>query len=104
MTALTITVWAEPNEQPRVWELTDDPAGGTHPNAQAAIAALENAKGDPFAPVPPGTISTMIYGGPDRAQIVGEWKGRRVSAEYSRTNGAEIARWNALAAVFGANG
>jgi hypothetical protein len=104
MSALTITVWAEPNEQPRVWRLTDEPAGGTHPNPQAAIEAIERATGDPFAPVPPGTISTMIWGGPERARIEGEWKGRPVHAEFSRTNGAEIARWNALAVVFGTDG
>jgi hypothetical protein len=102
MSALTITVWAEPDGDPQVWQLTDGP-GNTHPNQEAALRAIENAKGDPFAPIPPGTISTMIWGGPERARIDGEWKGRRVSAEYSRTNGAEISRWNALAPVFGAD-
>ncbi|HSV68145.1 MAG TPA: SSI family serine proteinase inhibitor [Mycobacteriales bacterium] len=72
---------------------------GDHPNAAAACAALAafGPADDPFAPVPPGTIATMIYGGPETATVTGRWRGRPVHAELNRTNGAEIARWERLA-------
>ncbi|MEU8890187.1 SSI family serine proteinase inhibitor [Streptomyces sp. NPDC048442] len=49
---------------------------------------------DPFAPVPPDAACTMIYGGPQRAHVTGRWAGRPVDAEFDRTNGCEIARWD----------
>lgn len=40
-----------------------------------------------------------MYGGPQTATIDGLWRGQRVHASYSRTDGCEIARWEALAPV-----
>lgn len=78
--------------------LTCDPSGGDHPHAAAACAVLASID-DPFAPTPPGTIATMIYGGPDTITVDGQWQGRPVHAEFNRTNGAEIARWDRLGPV-----
>jgi hypothetical protein len=97
-TRLHITVWASPDAPPRVWELVEDPPGGTHPRPAEALHAIEAAD-RPFAPVPADAVCTQIYGGPARATIEGSWRGQRVSASYDKRNGCEIARWKALSAV-----
>jgi hypothetical protein len=94
-TRLTVTLVADEGAKPSVWELTCDPAGGTHPDPEGACRALASAK-EPFAAPPPNQICTEIYGGPQRATVEGTWRGESVRAEFSRTNGCEIARWDAL--------
>ena len=98
---LTITVRAGPDASGETWTLTCDPPGGTHPNPEAACRALEQARRDPFAPVPSGMLCTQVYGGPETATITGTWQNRSVHASYKRTDGCEIARWKAIAAVLG---
>ena len=78
------------------WQLTCDPAGGTHPTAAAACAALEAKGKTAFPPVPKDMMCTQQYGGPQTAKITGTWKGEPVNASFSRTNGCEIGRWSAL--------
>lgn len=97
---LTITVQESADAAGRTWTLTCDPAGGDHPDAEAACRALDKAN-DPFAPVGSGMMCTEQYGGPQTARIEGEWNGRTVNASYERTDGCEIARWDALTAVLG---
>jgi hypothetical protein len=96
--SLTISVTAAQGATPKRWTLTCSPVGGTHPDAQTACAALANAK-DPFAPVPPRIMCTMIFSGPQTASITGTWDGKRVSATYSRANGCQTARWDKIASV-----
>lgn len=91
--ALEITVWDQPDAMPRVYTLRCDPPSGDHPDAEAACALLHSDV-DPFAPVPPGTISAQVYGGPQQAMVSGLWRGRTVNARFSRHNAAEMARWN----------
>ena len=101
---LTITV-GESGERSRAEShtLTCDPVGGDHPRPDVACAELDQATGDsdPFAPVPEDAICTMIDGGPATAEVTGEWAGQPVEAEFSRTNGCEIARWDQLATLLG---
>ena len=78
------------------WTLTCDPPGGTHPDPGAACQALEKNGATALPPVPKNQPCTMIYGGPETARITGTWKGEKIDAELSRTNGCEIARWKAL--------
>jgi hypothetical protein len=87
--------------QARSHSLSCDPAGGDHPDPDAACRELADAaaEGDPFAPVPDDAICTMIDGGPATAEVTGTWRGERVEAEFSRQNGCEIARWDKLATV-----
>lgn len=78
------------------------PAGGSHREAGAACARLDAVTRwgkDTFAPVPKDALCTMQYGGPQTARVTGRWAGRQVDATYARTNGCEIARWNALVPV-----
>lgn len=97
-TRLTVRVSAGPDAETTQWTLTCQPAGGDHPAPEAACAALERAD-EPFTPVPPDQPCTQIYGGPQTATIEGVWRGERVRASYSRENGCEIHRWDALLPV-----
>lgn len=80
----------------RTFSLTCDPPGGDHPDAADACAELA-ALEDPFAPVPPNLACTEIYGGPQRAKVTGTYRGEPVTAKFNRTDGCEIARWDAHA-------
>lgn len=85
--------------------LTCAPVGGDHPDAAAACAALEAAGGaEAFAPLPPDVMCTEQYGGPQTATVTGTVDGERVDADFSRINGCEIDRWNALAPLLGSAG
>jgi hypothetical protein len=96
---LTVTVRANLQAQPRVWQLQCDPPGGDHPNPASACAALERAP-HPFAPVPSGVACAQLVAGPERATIEGRWRGEEVHATYKRTDSCEEDRWQALADVF----
>jgi Subtilisin inhibitor-like len=92
---LTITYWPTGRDgDSRSATLTCDPDGGTHPDPNGACdALLENE--DALQPVPCDVACTEIYGGPQLATV----SGTGVDATLSRTNGCEIARWDALRAV-----
>lgn len=98
-TVLRIEVLAEPGAQTSKHTLTCRPTGGSHPHAQAACRRLNNLSGDPFQPVPSGSVCTMIYGGPQRAIVQGIVHGKPVAAQFNRRNGCEMARWDALVPV-----
>jgi len=69
----------------------------THPDLPAACAAVDrNTRWgrDTFAPVPDGSVCTMLYGGPATAHVTGTWAGRPVDARFDRSNGCETARWD----------
>jgi hypothetical protein len=55
--------------------------------------------GGPLPAVAPDRICTMMYGGPQTAQVTGVWHGRRVIEDYRRTNGCEVARWTRMIPV-----
>ncbi len=87
-----------------VWQrstLKCDPVGGTHPRPARTCAALLRAGRGVFAPVPADVMCTQQYGGPERARVVGTWRGRAVNASFERTDGCEIARWDRAAMLFG---
>lgn len=79
------------------YDLYCHPEAGRHPDAAGACRVLdENTRWgrDPFAPVAPGTVCTMVHGGPATARITGTWAGRPVDATYDREDGCRIARWD----------
>lgn len=50
-----------------------------------------------LAETPPNTACTMQYGGPETAELEGEIGGKAIpSLSFARTNGCEIARYEAL--------
>lgn len=103
-TVLTIEVRATEGAQPTKHTLTCRPNGGNHPQTTAACRRLNHMRGDPFQPVPPGSVCTMVYDGPQRAAVEGVVRGKPVAAQFERTNGCEIARWDALVPVLPAAG
>jgi hypothetical protein len=99
-THLTVTYKADQDAKAVTWHLQCGPAGGDHPRAADACAVLDKAAAegrDPFAPTPKDQMCTFIYGGPQTATVKGTWNLTKVSASFSRTNGCEVARWDALA-------
>lgn len=94
-TDLTVTV-DDGSGTPTTWRLTCAPDGGDHPDPAGACAALDRDGATALPPTPADRACTMIYGGPQRATVTGTWRGTAVDAPFDRTNGCEIARWQAL--------
>lgn len=97
---LVVTV-RDAGERSATYEVSCPPDAGTrqrtHPDLPAACAAVErNTRWghDTFAPVPEGSVCTMLYGGPATAHVTGTWAGRPVDARFDRSNGCETARWD----------
>lgn len=101
-TTLTVTYRGDAKAVPVVMQLSCEPTGGDHPRAAEAcdrLAAAERDGADPFAKPAPDEMCTFIYGGPQTATVVGTWNGTDVDAKFSRTNGCEISRWDAIEPV-----
>lgn len=101
-TALKVTYQGDDKSAPVVMQLTCTPTGGDHPRAAEAcdrLAAAAQDGSDPFAKPAPDEICTFVYGGPQTAAVVGTWNGSAVDAKFSRANGCEIARWDAIEPV-----
>ncbi|WP_342028210.1 serine protease inhibitor [Arthrobacter alpinus] len=104
---LTITLTESPEAAPRTFRLVADgstPAPeSTLPDSAAALDAVEQHGEKIFFALPdPNRICTQQYGGPQIAVVTGSFHGREVEATFSRTDGCEISRWQALAPLFGA--
>lgn len=92
---VTIIYWPEGADgESREATLRCHPNGGTHPDPDGACAALLDNE-DALKPVAGDVACTEIYGGDQVATITGP----DVQASFSRANGCEIARWDALKAV-----
>jgi hypothetical protein len=95
-TSLRVTFWDDgaKADSSVTWTLRCNPPRGTL--RRPAIACRRLAAGGPklFAPIPPDSVCTEIYGGPQRARVVGLVAGKRVWASFARTNGCAIGRWN----------
>jgi hypothetical protein len=98
---LTLNVW--PNGESgdsTSWTLRCEPAGGNHPDPDAACAAL-TAVADPFGPVPPPNRCAETPGGAeDVAVIEGDYRGRSVRSRFSRENACVSPGWDRIAPVF----
>jgi Subtilisin inhibitor-like len=95
-TRIQVEYWSTAGSTPISATLTCGPPGGTHLRAKEACSAL-GQHSDSFAPVPEDVACTEIYGGPETATVSGILDGQRVQAQFNRSNGCEIARWDALA-------
>ena len=95
-TSLRVTYWEDgANAASQVtWTLRCNPARGSLPRPKVACRRLAVGGTKLFAPLPLDTVCTEIYGGPQRARVVGIVAGKRVWATFARTNGCAIGRWN----------
>ncbi|MDX2542860.1 SSI family serine proteinase inhibitor [Streptomyces sp. WI04-05B] len=96
---LTVTVHGTGGRGDGRFELACHPGGGSHPDVEEACGSLDRGTRwgkDPFAPVPPDSVCTMMYGGPATAHVTGTWAGRPVDATFDRSNGCQMARWDRL--------
>lgn len=86
--------------QPRHWELTCRPAGGDHPDPEAACADLAAAGGAAaFEEVPADRPCTFIYGGPQVARVKGHVGDTPIDTEFTKSGGCEMQRYEDLGAV-----
>jgi hypothetical protein len=97
-TSLRVTYWEDgatpmPNA---VWTLRCDPARGSLPQPGRACARLASGGAELFAPVRRGIACTQIYGGTQKARVVGSVLGTRVWATFTRTDGCQIGRWTRI--------
>lgn len=93
-TSLRVSYWEDGSGTPdSVWTLRCAPAGGSLARPARACKKLAAGGTKLFASFPPDTVCTEIYGGPQRARIVGTLAGKRVWTTLTRTNGCEISRW-----------
>jgi hypothetical protein len=97
-TSLRVTYWkdgSKPGESTS-WTLRCGPPRGSLPKPGRACTRLASGGARLFAPLSENAVCTEIYGGPQKARIVGMVGARRVWATFARTNGCEIAHWNRL--------
>lgn len=97
-TSVRITYWEDSaSDASRVtWTLRCDPTRGTLPRAARACARLATSGPKLFKPLPPNAVCTEIYGGPQKARVVGVVDGKRVWSTFTRTDGCQIGRWQRI--------
>jgi Subtilisin inhibitor-like len=96
-TSLRVTYWKDgaDTKETSTWTLRCPP-GGTLPRPAAACRRLARGGSMLFAPLPKNIVCTEIYGGPEKARVVGTVRGKRIWATFTRQNGCHIDRWNRL--------
>lgn len=106
---LSITFLASADAAPKNYTLVCQggvpAAESNHPTAAAACEVLKNYPGllNP-APVKTDQACTMQFGGPETATVTGAVDGTEVDAKFSRTDGCQIALWDAASSILGASG
>lgn len=80
-------------------------AESKHPSPAEACATIKNSPAI-LSPAPPRTdqACTMQYGGPATAKVTGAVDGKEVTAAFSRTDGCQIAMWDAAKSILGSDG
>lgn len=106
---LRITVIPEPGATPQEYLLQCDgttPGGASNvPDPKKACVLMEESARALFFTTPDPTLQcTQQYGGPQTAVVLGTIDDRPVEAEFARTNGCEIDRWEAMEPLLGAGG
>jgi hypothetical protein len=106
---LSITVLESADAAPQKYTLVcingSAAAESKHPTANAACTALKNNPSllSP-APIRTDQACTQQYGGPQTAKVTGAVDGVEVDVSYSRTDGCQIALWDAASPIIGSSG
>ncbi len=98
MTSVTVVYWEEngPPAPSVTWTVSCDPPAGTSPDPATACNTLNAAELSLFEPAAEEVRCTEIFGGPERVDVKGTLRGKPIEATFTRQNGCEIKRWNAL--------
>jgi hypothetical protein len=91
--SLRVTYWEDASATAVTWTLRCNPPGGSLKRPTIACHRLASGGSKLFAPLPKDSVCTEIYGGPQKARVVGVLAGKRIWATFTRTNGCEIGRW-----------
>jgi hypothetical protein len=83
------------------YTLTCEPTGGDVEQPEVACEQLSTTAALPLQPVDPDMMCTQVYGGPQTAVVTGTVNGQPVDSTFSRVNGCEISRWDAMTALLG---
>ena len=67
------------------------------PTDSQACGAVAGVSARDLAPTPPDTACTQLFGGPETATMKGQIRGEDVDAQFSRSDGCEIERWERVA-------
>lgn len=86
------------------YTLTCEPTGGDVAQPEVACEQLSTTAALPLQPVDPDMMCTQVYGGPQTATVTGTINGEPVESTFSRVNGCEISRWDAMTALLGVVG
>jgi hypothetical protein len=94
-TSLRVTYWADSGKPAEsfAWTLRCDPARGSLARPAAACDRLASGGSKLFAPLRKDVACTQIYGGPQKARVVGTIEGRGIWATFTRIDGCQIQRW-----------
>jgi hypothetical protein len=97
-TSLRVTYWEDgaATSKSVTWTLRCDPASGSLARPARACARLAAGGLKLFAPLRKDIVCTEIYGGPQKARVVGTVAGKRVWTTVTRRNGCEIDRWQRI--------
>jgi hypothetical protein len=93
-----VTYWADGAKPDTsvVWTLRCHPPAGSLRQPARVCERIASGGAKLFAPVPRGIACTQIYGGPQKARVVGTVLGTRVWATFTRADGCQIGRWQRL--------
>jgi hypothetical protein len=100
-TELEIVFWPQGKAQgaPRRFRLACAPErAGDHPRLDEACVRAAQLDLSLFAPAA-DEACTLLYGGPHEAHVSGVLRGRAIDLWLSRSDGCEIARWDALVPI-----
>jgi hypothetical protein len=97
-TSLRVTYWEDGavTSKSVTWTLRCDPASGSLARPVRACTRLAAGGVKLFGPLRKDMVCTEIYGGPQRARVVGTVDGKRVWATFTRRDGCEIDRWQRI--------
>ena len=97
-TSLRVTYWEDGAVMSKsvTWTLRCYPASGSLARPARACTRLAAGGLKLFAPLRKDMVCTEIYGGSQRARVVGTVDGKRVRATFTRRDGCEIDRWQRI--------
>ncbi|MFD3688354.1 SSI family serine proteinase inhibitor [Nocardiopsis sp. NPDC058631] len=81
------------------WTLTCAPAGGDHPDPEAACAQIEEVGAEPFVLDTDDMMCTMIMGGPEVVHVTGHVEDTEIDTEFNKVGGCEVDRFESVETV-----